>query len=56
MEYELIPITKKYYDNEVRISNSRKRTRKLKLDQLEIDYYRRILNRDIIPNLRMELI
>jgi hypothetical protein len=42
MEFKLVPVTREYYDNEVRISHRRRKKKVLKHDELEIEYYRKI--------------
>ena len=48
MEFTLTPVSKEYYDSEVRISRKRRNIKVIKYDELEIAYYER-LGIDINP-------
>ena len=42
MEFTLTPVSKEYYNNEVRISHRKRKINILKVDKLEIEYYKRM--------------
>ena len=51
MEFTLTPVSKEYYNNEIRVSRKRRHIKVIKYDELEIAYFKR-KGIDIRPNIK----
>lgn len=51
LEFQLIPVSREHYNNQVRIHRKKGRSRKLKYDETEIEYFAK-RGIDIKPNIR----